>query len=512
MQRFLEKHADKILGTVSTFDRLLFKGYLQGLGFADGMEGFLSRHNVLLKDFKDFTKRQSTVLKEYAKQVAAKAGRPYEYLSGKQRKEELAHKIAREAGITQGLICVFSVTEQGQSYALRYGEGKPKLVSCQPPCLCLYFYYMDRDFGFMHVRLQTWFPFVIQIYVNGHEWLARQLDRSGIGYTKLENAFLKIDDFQTAQQIADEFVRRTWQKILWLFARRVNPLLKTLLAGIEYYWVTDQAEYATDIVFKDRASLKDLYKKLQRHVTVCFGPEDVLRFLGKKPNGNFKGELTTEYKKRWQGVRVRHRMKENCMKMYDKFGVVLRIEVVINHPGDFPIRRWGLRDGQKTLGWYPMAKRVSNLYRYAEISMAASKRYLDALAVVDDPSAAYKLLDRVCEPAAYGDRRRRGLNPLRRDDVRLFEAALRGEHHLRGFTNRDLAANLGYGRPSDPHERRKVSGRVTRLIQLLRAHGLIAKVPRSRRYRVSLRGMAIMVAAVHLREDDLPDRLQQAVA
>jgi len=512
VQRFLEKHADKILGTVSIFDRLIFKGYLQGLGFEEGMENFLSRHDVLLKDFRDFTKKQSAVLKDHAQHLAAKAGRPYSYLPDKQRKEALAHAIASKDGITQGLICVLAVTEQCQSYAMRSGEGKPRLARCQPQCLCLYFYYIDRDFGFMHVRLQTWFPFVIQVYVNGHEWLAKQLDEREIGYTKLENAFLGIDDFPAAQQIADDFVRRKWQSILWLFARRVNPLLKTLLHGMDYYWVTDQSEYATDVVFKDKASLKDLYKRLHRHVTVCFGPEDVLRFLGKKPNGNFTGELTTECKKRWQGVRVKHRMKQNYMKMYDKFGVVLRIEVVINHPYDFPIRRWGMHDGEKELGWFPMAKRVSNLYRYAEVSIAACKRYLDALAVVDDPSAAYKLLDGVCEPATYGHRWRRGLNPLRRDDMRLFEAVLRGEHHLRGFTNRDLGALLGYSHPPDAPERRKICAKVTRLIQLLRAHGLIAKVPRSRRYHVSLRGMAIIAAAVHLREDDLPDKIHEQVA
>ena len=132
MQRFLDKHADKILGTVSIFDRLLFKGYLPGLGFAEGMENFLSRHDVLLKNFRDFTKKQSTVLKQHAMQMAAKAGRQYQHLSGKQRKEALARKIATEEQITQGLICVFSATEQGQSFAMRYGEGKPKLVRCQP--------------------------------------------------------------------------------------------------------------------------------------------------------------------------------------------------------------------------------------------------------------------------------------------------------------------------------------------------------------------------------------------
>ncbi len=511
MNGFIEKHADKITGTVSIFDRLLFKGYLP-LGFPEAMEQFINRQNLLLMDFKKFSKRQSAMLKEHAVKVAEDAGRPFIYLQQKTRKEEQAHNIAERDGITDGLICVFSVVEQCQSFTLRYGEGKPRLAANRPQCLCLYFYYMDSELGFLHIRLQTWFPFVIQVYVNGHEWLARKMDRCGIGYKQIDNAFVQIDDCEQAQHMADEFARQKWQKILNSFAKRVNPLLKTLLRGMRYYWVIDQAEFATDIMFKDRSSLKDLYTRLQRHAAVCLSAEDILMFLGRKLNGNFQGEVTNDYKKRWPGGRIKHWMKGNCIKMYDKHGSVLRIETVINHPYEFPIRRWGTRNGQRVLAWFPMAKRVTNLYRYAEVSLAANKRYIEALSVVDDPAAAYRVLDSVCQPTTSNGRRRRGLNPLRRDDVALFTATLRGEHFIRGFANRDLARHLGIAYSPDIQTRKHQSARVTRQIQLLRAHGLIAKIPRSRRYRVTLRGIAVMAAAVHLREENMPQMLQQAVA
>ena len=231
---------------------------------------------------RSFAKKQSGRIKQHAMDYAKKHNRPYQYLNQKIRKEELARQIAENDGIDQGLICVFGVLEQNPSYTMRYGEKRPHLIRCKPQCLTIYYYFMDRRWGFMHVRLQTWLPFTVQIYINGHEWLAKRLDQKGIPYHKLENAFVGIQDCETAQKIADQFPKQRWEKVLAAFARRVNPLMGDTLKAMEYYWVTDQAEYATDIMFQGPNELSSLYKKLQRHATVCFSAEDVLTFLGSK--------------------------------------------------------------------------------------------------------------------------------------------------------------------------------------------------------------------------------------
>ena len=172
MEDFLKKHEASITGTISVFDRLIFKGYLP-MTYPDAAEKFFASRGILLKGFKDFTKTQTEALKVHAQQVAQKARRPYEYLNGYVRKEEYVRKIAQRDGITEGLICVLAVNEENRSFALRYGEGRPRLKKSSPRCLTLYFYYLDRHFGFMHVRLSTWMPFSIQVYVNGHDWLAQ---------------------------------------------------------------------------------------------------------------------------------------------------------------------------------------------------------------------------------------------------------------------------------------------------------------------------------------------------
>jgi|CXWL01.1.fsa_nt_gi hypothetical protein len=502
MEQFIVKHQDKITGMISCFDRLLLKGYLP-ISHPDGMEAFLRRKGVLLKEFKAFASNCSESLKRSADEKARKAGRLFQYLNSPIRKEEKAREIAERDGITEGLVCIFSIVEACQSFKLKYGEGCPRLTSSTPRCLCLYFYFIDREFGLMHLRLQTWFPFTVQIYLNGHDWLARKMSQHGIGYQQVENAFIRIDDCRRAQRFADHFVNKKFPRILEAMARKANPLLKDLLHGMEHYWVIDQAEYATDILFKDRAALKDLYPQLLRHATVCFSAEDVLTFLGRKLNGNFQGEVMNSFKKRWPGARVKHRMKGNWIKMYDKHGCVLRIETVINHPYEFRVRRQGVRHGERVMGWYPMAKRVGNLYRYAEVCLSANRAYLEALAVVDDPSDAYRLIHQVCEPVTRNGRQRRGLNPLRQDDAALFAAVLRGEHFIHGFRNRDIATHLGIRLPENLHERKRQSARVTRFIQLLHAHHLIAKIPRSRRYRLTPRGATLMSAAVYLYNENL---------
>jgi hypothetical protein len=424
MNEFLAHFAGAIQCSLGCFDRLLFKGYLP-ISHPASMERWLTSRGLLLKDFKRFTTAQSERLKVHAQQLAAKAGRPYQYLSRPIRKDDEAQRIAQRDHLTEGLICVFAILEQAQSFQLRYGEAKPRLLSTQPRCLCLYFYYLDRDFGLMHLRLQTWFPFTVQIYVNGHSWLQRQLQRRHLAYTAQDNAFTSLADPLGTQRLADKLPRLNWPRRLALFARRINPLLADLLEGMTCYWVTDQAEYATDLLFRDAATLARLYPQ-------------------------------------------------------------------------------GLRQGQVVVGCFPMAKRVSNLPRYAAIAHAANGRYLQALAAATDPARAYRQLQVLCRPVQRDGRRHRALNPLSRRDSELFQAVLRGEHHLRGFRAATVAHALGWPSTNNPTERQRHSARLNRRLRLLRAHGLIAKIPHSHHGRVTVVGVTRMSAILHLQTQPLP--------
>jgi hypothetical protein len=510
VQSFIQQHVDKITGVLGCFDRLIFKGHLP-FSYPQGMENLLDHHGVLLKNFKHFAPAQAHILREHALALAQQANRPYHYLKGKCRKEELARDIAQKDGIREGLICVLGTNELCPSFALRTGANRPRLVADRRPCLCLYFYYLDAEFGLIHIRLQTWFPMTIQVYINGHEWLARQLDKNRVGHQLKDNAFVALHDAAKAQKLSDQFLRLRWPRILDAFAKRVNPLFHNLLKGLHYNWVIDQAEYATDILFPDQASLQTLYARLLDHATLHFGAKEVLTFLGKKLHGNFQGEVMNEcLKQRCPGARVKHRVGGNWLKMYDKFAQVLRIEVVINRPYMFRVLRWGTRQGQRQFGWFPLAKKVAYLRRYAEIARQAAGRYLDALAVVEDPQVSEKLLDQACHQATFRGRHRRALNPLSRADQQLFQAVLSGDQALRGFANRDIAERLDITISADPKIRRRQSGRISRLLQLLRAHGFIKKIGRSRRYRATDKGFAFMSTAIRLRHRAFPAEFSEA--
>lgn len=356
MKEFLAAHQAKIKGVLSCFDRMLFRGYLT-LENGGAMAQFLD--GTQCSDLKSFLFEQGYRVKEHARTWAAREGRPFEYLQAKTRMEDRARQLAARDHVERGLVCIFSVLQPCRSFAFKFTKGWTFARPARRKCLFLYYYFIDPRFGLIHIRLQTWFAMHMQIYVNGHEWLARKLDDNGIGYTKVDNVFLAIDDVDRAQAFADRFASLDWPRILDEFARQVNPLMSDLLDGYTYYWVTAQSEYSTDVMF-NRGALAELYPRLISHSTQCFGAKEVMSFLGRKLVGQFQGEIITDVldfaHKRIPGVRVKHRVGENWIKMYDKAGVVLRIETVINNPEGFRVRKSVRRRGKPVTEWSRCAK------------------------------------------------------------------------------------------------------------------------------------------------------------
>jgi hypothetical protein len=334
MEHFLAKHADKIQGSLSCFDRILFRGYLpffSGAAFA----AFLDRRGIRRPELKSFLLRQAARLKEHARSMAARDGRPFQYFGGRVRKEDLARQIAERDRIERGLVCVFSTLEPCRTYSIRWDHAS-YIQPARRKCLFLY--------GLIHVRIQTWFPLQLQ-------------------FTKRDDAFLWLEDFRRAQTFSDRFVSLDWVARLHRYARMVNPLLKDLLAPMCYYWVTAQAEHSTDIVFKSQRQLEELVPRLLEHSALHFSARDIMSCLGRKPHGNFAGEVVTDQRDpltqgRLPGRRVKHRMKQNWLKMYDKAGFIVRVETVINAPEEFRVRRRVRRRGRQATLWVPLRKSV----------------------------------------------------------------------------------------------------------------------------------------------------------
>lgn len=503
---FVAKFSNLIVTILSCFDRVIFKGHLP---FWDDkkVNDFVDFSlNIRRKDFLSWLKVHSQRLVDHAEALANQAGRPYEYKQGKFKKEKFIQELIRRDKLTEGLVAVLCVQETCRTVALAYGKGKPRLYFKRRPQRVLYYYFLDRQFGLMHIRLETWFPFGIQVYVNGHSWLAQQMEKKGLGFTLRDNAFTALENPQAAQKIADRFARVNWVKQLSKWARTVNPLLKEIpgLSHLNYYWVIEQAEYASDVLFASRQELRGLYPRLINHAAVSFSASDILSFLGRKLHGNFQGEVQNHFKvEREPGARVKHRMKGNWLKMYDKFGLILRVETVINQPREFRVFREGIRKGEPQWVWAPMNKGVSNMSDYEHHARAANERYLDALSVVDDPSPAYEQVSELTEPKVHKGRSYKGFNPASQKDIQLFEAVMSGDHLIQGFRNADIR-NLLWGKCRDKNQRRCQANAVTRLLKRLHVRGLIAKIPRSRRWRTTPRGQKLLGTIIQLHYHGLP--------
>ncbi|HEV3443681.1 MAG TPA: hypothetical protein VG099_03505 [Gemmataceae bacterium] len=509
MKTFIQRFGKDILAVLHGFDRIRFRGTRRFLANVAGMMRFLWHRQVLLKDFKAFAGTITAEVRQAAEASALSQGRPIEYLhNSDMEKEDWARQVAKRDGIQQGLIGVLKVVECCWSYDVGRNRAEKKLELRGKPSKCLhyYHYFMDPDVGLVYVRLQTWFPFTVHIGMNGREWLARHMDKLGMRYRRRDNCFAWIEDWAAAQRLLDEQLRTDWPGLLNRLLHQANPALSVVdTYPTPYYWSMDEGEWASDLAFASPKALADLAPRLFRHAWLNFDSGDVMRFLGRKttaegPHGNFEGEVVTDLKRRAEGTRIKHRLNRNWIKMYDKQGSVLRVETVINHTRDMKVYRTKEGDEGGAKSWQRLRKGVADIQRRTAISQAANERYVEALATVDDSRSLAELTEAVCEPVKWQGQRARGLNPLAKDDARLLEAVNRGEFAINGFRNRDLRKMLFTNTAKDQAEQRQQSAAITRKIRLLRAHGLIHKVPKTHRYQLSPHGRDVINALLTARQ------------
>jgi hypothetical protein len=499
MERFVARYGSLVTSILSGFDRLVFRGTLLPLMRELGMYTFLKRSGVRLLDYKPYVLATSERVKGAALRPAQEHERPIHYLpSSTVDKEAFARRLLAEHPIDQGLICVLTAVEPCTSFEYHRSQDreerglKPRLTKC----LHVYQYHRHPTFGFLNARIQTWFPFNVQVCLNGREWLARQMDRAGLRYRRQDNCFTWLEDPERAQKLMDKQLAIDWSRALTSIARLLNPLHRTIFRAwpMDYYWSAYQSEWATDLRFKDPAVLDRLYPVLVRHAMHHFRSPDVMRFLSQKAPGNFTGELVSSFKDRAEGVRVKHWVEGNSIKMYDKFGN-LRIETTVAEPGGFKVFRPLSNDPNGKLAWRPLRKGIADLHRRAQVSQAANERYLNALSAVNDETPLAELFDQVAKPANWRAQRVRALRIGDLQDVALLQAISRGEFATNGFRNRDLRRLLDpTSLKASKRDQRRASARVSRKLRLLRAHGLIQKVPKSHRYRLTRRGQLLTSA------------------
>jgi hypothetical protein len=504
VKSFLSRFQALVAFTLSGFDRLRFWGDSRLLNHVGGVNSYLYQNHILRRDFPEHCQRLTDTLTDQSYKQAERDGVPVQYLnrSGVE-KDVLALELARTHNRTSGRIALITALEPGMTYRLRKtddGFVEPRKEATR--CLHHYHYFLHERFGLGYIRIQTWFPFTIRIGLNGRLWLARELEKRGVGFQRHRNLITSVDDPRLAQELLDQQTHADWPTLLNEWVQPIHPLWSFLHDEIRtpYYWMTEQSEWATDAVFRSPDDLALWYPRWVRHGLETLSCRDVLRYLGKKAPDQCPGEVKIDLRDRPEGSRLKFWYDSNSLKFYNKEGVdgrpiSLRLENTINKVSGFKVFR--VKEGEAASAeksWQQMRKGVADLPRRAEIGESINNRLAESLATVADPTPLGTLLKPLGQPVAREGRRvARALNPLTGADGDLLRILGRGDFLVHGFRNRDVRAAL-YGEASDSAVVRKQSAAVTRLLALVRAHGLILRVAKTHRYQLSAEGRRIVTA------------------
>lgn len=523
MQKLLELYSDMTSGAISGWDRIRFRGTIRWLASTQGINSYLGSQGMLIKDFGHWAQEITQRVRSACAGQADKLGIPMKYLdrSGV-NKEALARQIAEEREIDTGDICMFSVQENCWAPEVKGNRSKKtlELKVRKRRCVFIYHYWNDPVIGFGHTRLQTWLPLSVTLCVNGRHWLERQLLAESIDYLKDGNCFPFIGDPVRAQELLDKQLCTNWPALLNPLLRRNCPVIDNLFgtSPLQYYWSADETEWATDVCFRSVADLERIYPSLLRHALVTAQSPSVLRFFGKRttPNGKIPGsaprEILSDHRSRYEGVRIKHWVNGNSVKAYNKAGNLLRLETTINNNRDFKVFRHPDDDESRPASWQKMRKGVSDLHRRAQVSQACNDRYAEHLAAAAVNETLHQVAADVCRPVRRKKRRFRALNPWAPEDYEILRFIAAGEHTVNGFRNRDLRNHL-YPETTgnnDTAHRNRLSGRVTRRLAMLRAHGLIKKVPRTTRYVLTAKGQKVSAAILAASAADSQQLMEMA--
>ena len=488
----MDRYDDRISGVLSCYDRMVITGTLPGVCYADGMTRYLYANGIRIFDYPQFAMELRDRVRDGAASLAAEAGITIEHITKSHiRKEAIVARVLEQRGEHPGPVHILSAMEACDSYRPWHdkGTGRTFVRPDSGKCLHYYFYFLDAAFGLIYLRVPTWAPFRLQFYCNGHNWLARRLTAEGIGYTMADNAFIRIDDWVRAQELADRLSPDRLHRTLDRYAQQCCPV--SAVFGQSYHWSLMQVEYATDLAFRSTVTLGPLYEQLVRQSVLSVKAEQVASFLGRQITPQLTQEIGSQFSTRIEGTCIKHRFGKCSIKMYDKTGIVLRIETTTNDVSFFKHhRKVEHRKGPATRALAPVKKSIYSLIDLREILLGCNRRYLAHLSALDDFSAGVRALGRVTKPHDVDGKTVKGINFFEPDDSALLHALQNPRVNIAGVRRADLLADLPMFSPT------RLSRKLRRLLDI----GVIKRVTGTYRYYLTKAGRAATAAAARLTE------------
>lgn len=491
MKLLTDTHETKISVELGCYDRLILTGTLPELSYGQGITSYLNVHEIRIFDYAQFAEPFKALIRSNAEQIAKDSGIEIEFVRKSHiRKESIISAKIEKRGNAPGLVHILSAMESCNTFKPWHDKtsGKTFLKPDQSKCLHYYFYFIDEYAGLCYVRVPTWCPFRLQVYVNGHNLLASELKQANIHFTMIDNAFDSLENAQKAQELSDALSIEKLHRRLEEFAGRFCPVYKEL--GLRYHWSVMQAEYSTDIVFKNQEDLQRIYSELVATAIHTVKPENIATFLGQKLDPRYQGEIGNNYNIRIEGSRIKHSMGSCSIKMYDKFSKILRIETTANDISFFKhFREVVHRDGTASNQTAPLKKNIYSLALLSDNLKAANRRYLEFISSFDNKEVGHDNLEKVTQSKEVNNRKYKGFNFFYEEDIQVLLTILRGEFNINGLRNKDMRKALG------------MSGtKISRLLKRLWTHGLIKKIGNTYKYYVTKLGKETIITAQKIKE------------
>lgn len=492
MELLTERYSAKIKGVLSCYDRIVINGTIPEFNYEEAITGFFNHNKISLFDYPRIAMGWRDIIRENAEKIAQENGIEIEFLrKADTRKEDLVQKVIKKRSAQSGLVHILSAMEACTAYRPWHDKrcNRNYLRRTSGKCLHFYFYFIDETLGLCYVRVPTWSPFRLQIYFNGHNWLASQMNKKNISYELADNVFLNIGSFDKAQRLLDDFRVEPLHRLLDRFAKQYCPIINQL--NLTYHWSIMQVEYATDIIFKRQADLKPIYEHLTRTAIHTIKPDHIATFLGRKIHGLYQDEFGNNFNTRIEGTRIKHAMGPVAIKMYDKYALVLRIETTVHNVSFFKhYREVVQRDGRRTQKVAVMKKNIYSLFPLRRILADANHRYLVFISSIEDRSAGIKNLTKISKSVQENGRPYKGFNLFSQEDHLLFQIIASGEFTISGFQNKNLRSKLIC----------KSTGQISRLLKRLITHGLIKRIRNTYKYYLTHLGHQLITTALKLKE------------
>lgn len=461
------------------------------ISYSKGMTKYMYQNEVKIFNYPKFAEPFKEAIRANAERIAKENNVEIEFIrKAGVRKETIISEKIKIRGGHPGIVHIISAMETCNTYKPWHDKttGKTFLKPDTSKCLHYYFYFIDPQVGLGYVRVPTWCPFRLQVYINGHNLLASELKEAGIKYSMTDNAFDSLEDAVKAQELSDKVSIEKLHRKLDGFAWQFCPVYKDF--NLRYHWGVMQAEYATDIVFKKQEGLQQIYSELVATAIHTVKPENIATFLGHKLDPRYQGEVGNNYNVRIEGSRIKHTMGSVSIKMYDKFSKILRIETTSNDISFFKhFREVVHRDGTTSHEMAPLKKNIYSLSFLADNLKASNRRYLEFISAFDNKEVGRKRLGKVTSSKNENNRNYKGFNFFSADDLTVLMAIVRGEFNINGFRNKNMQKLLGFN-----------GGKISRLIKRMRVHGLIKKATSSYKYYLTKIGKETIIMAQKIKE------------